>query len=251
MCGLAGFIPLKGNINSVDMHSIGSKMANAILSRGPDDSGVWVEQNLRIAMSFRRLAILDLTPAGHQPMQSNSGRYYICFNGEIYNHLDLRKDLSPDIKWKGYSDTETILAVIENIGIEEALSKFVGMFAFALWDQKKERLTLARDRMGEKPMYYGFNEGAFIFGSELKALKQHPDFSNEISRLALSNFLKYNYVPAPQSIYKNIYKLSPGSFIHIDSSSLNKKQLEPQRYWSFSCIAHQNQKNLIKDRSAP
>jgi asparagine synthase (glutamine-hydrolysing) len=157
MCGLAGYIPFVES-SFAEMQSISIDMADALLSRGPDDRGVWVEQNNALAMSFRRLAILELSPAGKQPMESYSGRYHICFNGEIYNHLDLRKNLTKD--WVGRSDTETILQAIEENGLEIALQSFVGMFALAVWDSKRQELTLARDRMGEKPLYYGWVDNA-------------------------------------------------------------------------------------------
>ena len=244
MCGLAGYIPLK-RTSYQDMYSNGSKMIEAIRSRGPDDKGIWVEDNLTLVMSFRRLAILDLSQAGHQPMKSSSGRYRICFNGEIYNHLELRKNLQGG--WRGHSDTETILEFIEKYGIEHALKSFVGMFALAIWDEKESILTLARDRMGEKPLYYGWVQKDFVFASELKAIKKHPDFNNKISKPALSNYLKFNYVPAPQSIYKNIFKLEPGTYINISLESANSKDIKSKKYWDLSSVINDGFKNPIND----
>ena len=214
MCGLAGFISFSPE-NNDNLVNTAKVMGESIFSRGPDDSGVWTDKNLSIAFSFRRLSILDLSEAGKQPMQSHSGRYLICFNGEIYNHLDLRLMLSKDKVWRGHSDTETVLEIIEKFGIEKALEMFVGMFAFSIFDKKEKSLFLARDRMGEKPLYYGWTDKAFIFGSELKALKKYPGFDNAISKKALANFLRYSYIPAPKSIYQNIYKLNPKSAIQM------------------------------------
>jgi asparagine synthase (glutamine-hydrolysing) len=207
-------------------------MAEAIRHRGPDDGGVWLDEVAGIALSHRRLSILDLSPAGHQPMVSPSGRYVIAFNGEIYNHLELRRDLenvpSPQplsqgarghISWRGHSDTETLLACFEAWGIEKTLTSAVGMFAIALWDRETRTLTLARDRMGEKPLYYGWQGDAFLFGSELKALKAHPAFKADIDRGALALLLRHNYVPAPYSIYEGIYKLPAGAYLQVSAFS--------------------------------
>ena len=244
MCGLAGFMPFEPS-SSEAMKSISVEMANAIFSRGPDDQGVWVEDNNTLAMSFRRLAILDLSPAGKQPMESISGRYHLCFNGEIYNHLDLRKNLKKD--WIGRSDTETILQSIEEQGLELALQSFVGMFALAVWDSRKRELTLARDRMGEKPLYYGWVDNAFIFASELKAIKKHPNFNNQISTSALSNYLKFNYVPAPQSIYKDIYKLEPGTFISIPYQAVQTKTIKTDQFWNLASVISKGCQDPITD----
>ena len=183
MCGLTGFVSTS-NLASSDLDATCKAMAEAIFSRGPDDQGTWIDPDIGIAMSFRRLAIIDLSSAGHQPMHSSSGRYILCFNGEIYNHLELRKNICSSHHWNGHSDSETILAVIEKIGIEPALKKCVGMFAIAIWDRQKRKLTLARDRLGEKPLYYGWTNNNFVWGSELKAIKKFPKFDNKISKEA-------------------------------------------------------------------
>ena len=190
-------------------------MSATLNHRGPDDDGVWADETAGVALGHRRLSILDLSPAGHQPMTSASGRYVIAFNGEIYNHLGLRKDLEKAPCWRGHSDTETLLAGFEAWGIEGTLKRSVGMFAIALWDREEGVLTLARDRLGEKPLYYGFQDETFVFGSELKALRAHPGFLAEIDRDAICLFLRHCYIPAPYSIYKGIRKLLPGTYLPL------------------------------------
>lgn len=234
MCGLTGF--WKANNFSVDSaKAIAEKMADRLTHRGPDDAGVWIDENCGITLAHRRLSILDLSPAGHQPMVSSSGRYVIVFNGEIYNHLEMRQELG-NIPWRGHSDTETLLAGFEAWGIEKTLKRTVGMFTIALWDCKEKTLTLARDRIGEKPLYYGFQKGAFIFASELKALKAHPDFIGEIDRDVICLYLRYGYIPAPYSIYKGIYKLLPGNYIQFPvSHGLDVlHSAKPIAYWSLA-----------------
>lgn len=230
MCGIAGCFG-KGGQN--DLTNVAARMAKSLSHRGPDDSGVWVDASAGIALAHRRLAILDLSPAGHQPMMSHSGRYVIVFNGEIYNHLELRESLM-GIVWRGHSDTETLLAVIEARGVAQALNMSVGMFAFALWDRQRRILTLVRDRMGEKPLYYGWQGDSFLFGSELKALRAHPDFCGEIDRDALTLFLRHNYIPAPRSIYLGIGKLPPGCSLSMDFSAGAPavRDVAPSPYWS-------------------
>jgi len=217
-------------------------MGNSIVSRGPDHGGIWCDDT-KIAFAHRRLSILDLSPAGHQPMHSYSGRYVIIFNGEIYNHLDLRKELK-NHNWRGHSDTETLLEAFEEWGIEGTLKKTNGMFAIALWDRKKKTLTLARDRLGEKPLYFGWQgvgeQAAFLFASELKALKAHPAFSGEIDRNALCLMMRHNYIPAPYSIYRGIYKLQPGTFLTV---SLERSEPVLQTYWSLAEVAVAGNRN--------
>lgn len=219
MCGLAGVLrnkPLSDNSESVL-----ENMGLAIFSRGPDSSGVWTDQINGIGLVHRRLAILDLTEAGHQPMHSVTGRYIIAFNGEIYNHLDVRGELEhlAPRSWRGHSDTETLLTAIEVWGLADTLKQCVGMFAIALWDTVDKKLFLARDRFGEKPLYYGFcSDGSLVFGSELKSFRAHPDFKAVIDRDSLANYLRYNYVPAPKSIYKDVYKVEPATILEFDTS---------------------------------
>ncbi len=230
MCGIAGFITQSG---PQDLVATAKSMADTLYHRGPDDQGVWVDEEHRIVLAHRRLAILDLSPAGHQPMQSNDQRYVLVFNGEVYNHLALRKLLVVD-RWRGSSDTETLLACFACWGVEKTLQHCKGMFALALWDRVEKTLTLARDRMGEKPLYYGQQGQAFLFGSELKALKAFPDFRPDIDRNALTLFLKHNYIPAPHSIYKGINKLTPGCYLKIKHASLKTGVLpQPVPYWSL------------------
>ena len=225
MCGFAG-IYSNGPINEAPLQA----MTGYLTHRGPDAEGVWIGEG--IGLGHRRLSILDLSEAGAQPMASSTGRYVIAFNGEIYNHLALRKTLSQD--WRGHSDTETILALIEANGVEGALQHCVGMFAFALWDRQRETLTLARDRFGEKPLYYGFAGADFIFGSELKALRSHPKFDDSLSPEAMHHYMRYSYVPAPFSIYEAAYKLLPAHYLTLTRDDIGAKRLPKAcAYWSL------------------
>lgn len=248
MCGLAGFLQapvLGGN----DLAEIVSHMTDAIIHRGPDDGGIWVDVEAGVALGHRRLSILDLSPQGHQPMISSSGRYVIAFNGEIYNHRALREELarllfSPTCaqgdgsgNWRGHSDTEVMLAAFEYWGVEGALSRFNGMFAFALWDSKERVLHLARDRFGEKPLYYGWMGGTFLFGSELKAMKAHPAWCGEIDRGALALYMRHTYIPAPYSIYSGIRKLLPAHVLSIPLSVANREVPQSRAYWSAKVVA--------------
>mgnify|MGYP000194465077 CR=1 FL=1 len=237
MCGICGFY--SNQLSTFDNTIV--KMNSAIYHRGPDDSGVWQDKNSGIVLGQQRLSIIDLSVAGHQPMHSNSGRFVITYNGEIYNHLEIRKELEQNnlsLKWKGKSDTETLLEAIDFWGIELTLKKLIGMFAFGVWDKKKHHLTLARDRIGEKPLYFGWHgkgyNKVFLFGSELKALKAHPMFNCEINRDAIALQLRYGSIPAPYSIYKNIYKLLPGNYLQLKQNDL-KSGLAPnsKSYWSL------------------
>lgn len=230
MCGIAGCMAGGPEARGADPADQARRMADALVHRGPDDGGVWVEPGVPLALSHRRLAILDLTPAGHQPMLSASGRYAIAFNGEIYNHLELRRELDCSA-WRGHSDTETILAAIEAWGVKPALQKFVGMFAFALWDRERKELTLGRDRVGEKPLYYGWQGDTFLFGSELKALAAHPAWCAQIDRNALTLFMRYGYLPLPHSIWHGIRKLLPGSMLVIPAGSPTGTLPAPEYYW--------------------
>ncbi len=178
--------------------------------------GAWADAG--VALAHRRLSILDLSAAGNQPMSSASGRFVVVFNGEIYNHLELRRMLG-DLPWRGHSDTETLLACIEAWGIAPTLSRFTGMFAFAVWDSARRELTLARDRLGEKPLYYGWQGGSFLFGSELKALTAHPAWRGEVDRNALALFMRYGYVPLPHSIWRGVRKLLPGSCLTLSAEA--------------------------------
>ena len=212
MCGLAGFIASAG-MQRAAMAADTLRMTQALAHRGPDDSGVWLDEAAGVALGHRRLSIIDLSPAGHQPMVSASGRYVIVFNGEIYNYQELRAQLDAGQQWRGHSDTEILLAAVEAWGLKRALQKCVGMFALALWDREERVLELARDRMGEKPLYYGWNHGRFLFASELKAFHALPQFDAGIDRDALGLYLCYGYVPAPWTIHQRIRKARPGQVL--------------------------------------
>jgi len=240
MCGITGFLGGMAALNE-PADVVVRRMADAIAHRGPDDAGVWVDVARSVALGHRRLAVLDLSPAGRQPMMSASGRYVIVFNGEIYNHLELRKQLG-SVVWRGHSDTETLLATIEHWGLEEALRKSVGMFALALWDRKDRVLSLARDRMGEKPMYYGWQGGTFLFGSELKALRVHPEFRSQICREVLPLYLQYGYIPCPWSIWTDIHKLVPGTILKVSQEQPGKSPALI-RYWSLTQAISAGQAN--------
>ena len=238
MCGIAGFVGGKWSSKAEQTRTLAA-MARSIRHRGPDHSAVWLDTESKVGFAHNRLAIIDISPAGDQPMHSHSGRYVIVYNGEIYNHQELRKhreDQGQAPDWEGHSDTETLLAAIEAWGLRKALERSVGMFALALWDRKERSLTLARDRIGEKPLYYGRQTagGPFLFGSELKALSQHPQFDPKVDREALALYLRYNYIPTPYSIYGGISKLRPGCFLTVPEGGG-----EPviEEYWSASRVA--------------
>jgi asparagine synthase (glutamine-hydrolysing) len=209
-------------------------MGNTLAHRGPDDSGIFFDKNAGVGLSFRRLSIIDLTAEGHQPMVSASGRYTIVFNGEVYNYEAIRMELGPQ-RWRGHSDTEVMLAAIERWGLEAAVRRFVGMFAFALWDGFERRLHLVRDRIGIKPLYYGHVDDSFVFASELKALRVFPGFPAAIDRDSLAAYMRCTYVPAPHSIYNGIHKLPPGHILTLTSSEASPVL---GAYWSAAEMAH-------------
>lgn len=234
MCGVTGFWQFSGDGNSLPQ--LAAAMADRIVHRGPDDTGTWVDAATGVAFAHRRLSIIDLSKAGHQPMLSASGRWVLCYNGEIYNHLELRRQLAASDRapaWRGHSDTETLLACIDAWGVEVALEKSVGMFALALWDRSEQRLVLARDRTGEKPMYYGWQGDVFLFGSELRALRAHPAFNAGVDRGALVLLLRHGYVPSPYSIHSDIYKLPPGSWLEVRRDARGAK---PRAWWSLADV---------------
>jgi len=238
MCGIAGAVDTRARSSAAELDAIARRMADALIHRGPDDGGTWTDAGAGVALGHRRLSILDLSPEGHQPMRSACGRFVIVYNGEVYNYRELRAELEKERAapaWRGHSDTEVILAAIRHWGLDAALGRFVGMFAFALWDQEQRVLHLVRDRMGEKPLYYGWINDVFLFGSELKALRAHPQWRGEIDRNALALFLRHNYIPAPYSIYRNVYKLRPGTALtlRLDGSRTGAEpELQPASYWS-------------------
>jgi asparagine synthase (glutamine-hydrolysing) len=248
MCGVSGFFGVSKYFESAP-EEICRRMLETIVHRGPDDGGCWVDKDAGVALGHRRLSILDLSSAGHQPMSSADGRYVLIFNGEIYNHLKLRHDLDgvSHHDWRGHSDTETLLAGFEVWGIQGTLERTIGMFAMAIWDRQSSTLTLTRDRVGEKPMYYGWQghgqDAAFLFGSELKALRAHPAFSARIHRGALSLFLRHNCIPAPYSIHEGIFKLMPG---HLLTVSMARPEPELRAYWSGAQIVAKGVSNVFK-----
>ncbi|MGB3423185.1 MAG: asparagine synthase (glutamine-hydrolyzing) [Castellaniella sp.] len=245
MCGITGFWQFQ---SATELELRVRRMADALIHRGPDDAGVWIDQNAGLALGHRRLAVVELSAAGHQPMVSACGRYVLVFNGEIYNHLALRAQLGETGRaWRGHSDTETLLTCIQAWGLQRTLDQAVGMFAVALWDRQEKKLSLARDRLGEKPLYWGWQGDALLFGSELKALKAHPDFRAAVDRGSLALFLRHGYVPAPWSIYEGIFKLLPGHFIEIPlSRGAPMAQVAQSRpYWRLNDVVSQGQMGML------
>ena len=246
MCGMTGFVrvdPAGEAEAEAALRATAAGMASALLHRGPDGGGAWADAGAGVALGHRRLAIVDLSAAGQQPMASSGGRFVMAFNGEIYNHLELRRELAgmdchaslamTGQRWRGHSDTETLLAGFECWGIEATLQRAVGMFALAVWDGAEGALTLARDRMGEKPLYYGWaGQGsgrALVFGSELKALRAYPGFDAPVCRQALAQYMRFMAVPAPRSIYQGIYKLEPGCLLTLRGAPPAQAPAQPLR----------------------
>lgn len=235
MCGIAGFLKVSGlGDESCDLID---RMTGMLIHRGPDDGGVWLDREAGIALGHRRLAIIDLTTEGHQPMHSHCGRYDVVFNGEIYNFQEIRRKLERDnepISWRGHSDTEVLLAAASAWGVERAVQACVGMFAIAVWDRVERVLWLTRDRIGEKPLYYGIIGDVFCFASELKALRVVPGWDGEPDRQAMTSFFQYGYISAPLSICKGIYKLTPGTYLRMTGKYLAIKSLpSPVPYWQL------------------
>ena len=238
MCGLAGILDFERSTSREVLRGSVESMAQAIAHRGPDDGGTFIDEAQGVALGFRRLSIIDTSAAGHQPMFSATGRYVIAFNGEVYNFNVLRADLQEagaTPLFRGHADTEVILAAVETWGIEAAVRRFIGMFAIALWDRERHILHLVRDRLGVKPLYYGFVGNKLLFGSEHKALAVHPDFSGEIDRDAVALFLRHSYVPAPETIYRGIFKMMPGTILDFHSG----REGDPgsTTYWSAGEMA--------------
>lgn len=232
MCGITGFIDSAHTLSSDELTERVKRMSHAIRHRGPDDSGVWTDSSNGAALGFQRLAILDLSPAGHQPMFSADERFVMIYNGEVYNFAEMRDELLPlGYAFHGHSDTEIMLAAISEWGMQAAVQKFNGMFAFAVFDRREKTLTLVRDRLGIKPLYYGWQGDVFIFGSELKSLRTYPGFKAEIDRDALALYLRYNYIPAPHTIYQGIFKLLPGTILTLTDQRCGELPLM-KPYWS-------------------
>jgi asparagine synthase (glutamine-hydrolysing) len=217
-------------------------MGGALAHRGPDDSGTFHDAKVGIGLAFRRLSILDLSAEGHQPMYSASGRYVMVFNGEVYNFDEIRAELGSH-QWRGRSDTEVMLEAFERWGIDPAVQRFVGMFAFALWDRQEIKLHLVRDRLGIKPLYYGRAGSVFIFASELKAIWQHPDFTGEIDRNSLALYMRHNYVPSPHCIYKGLHKLQPGRILTLDATSAAP---QIRSFWSAKEMAVKGEESQLQ-----
>ena len=256
MCGLAG-CTLGNNVFKASYWPILlMQMGDVLRHRGPDDSGIWFDEHAGIGLVHRRLSILDLSPAGHQPMHSDCGRYVLVFNGEVYNHLALRAELQSGgfaFDWQGHSDTETLLAGFAAWGVTDTLQRSVGMFALALWDKEQRSLTLARDRFGEKPLYYGWvgqgEQRAFAFGSELKALRAYPDFDNPINRGALALYLQHCTVPAPYAIYENVFKLEPGCLLTLRPNDLQDRKIAIVPYWRLTDAVREGIANPVEDET--
>jgi len=239
MCGIAGFLDFNRESSNNKLQTVTLRMVNTLTHRGPDDGGIWFDAAAGVALGHRRLSILDVSPTGHQPMESRIGRFVIVYNGELYNFLELRRELEHSkeggVNFHGHSDTEVMLACFDHWGVKAALQQFNGMFAVAVWDREEHLLHLCRDRMGEKPLYYGWLGKVFLFGSELKALRAYPGFSAEIDHEALTLYLRHNYVPSPYSIYKGIFKLPPGTLLSLSSEERHRSV--PSPYWSLKEVA--------------
>ncbi|MDA9866930.1 asparagine synthase (glutamine-hydrolyzing) [Gammaproteobacteria bacterium] len=255
MCGIAGFITIN-NFTGHEIKTIINNMSSTLSHRGPDNTGYWICESGQVALGHKRLSILDLSTSGHQPMISSSNRFIIVFNGEIYNHLKLRQEIDVyknskniNFSWKSSSDTETLLVCFEMWGFEDTINKLVGMFSICLFDKELNTLKLARDRLGEKPLYFGYINNSFVFASELKALKKFPNFTNKINRNALKKYFKYMYIPCPYSIYDDIYKLEPGHIISLNIKDIKnvvdlRAGIKP--YWSLKGIIKKNNINPLQ-----
>lgn len=250
MCGICGFWSA-GGLDRASASRVIDPMTDALAHRGPDDRGTWFDETAGLAFGHRRLAIIDLSPAGHQPMASASGRYVMAYNGEIYNFEELRTSLAEAgaaPSWRGHSDSEVLLAGFEHWGLVETFRRANGMFAIAIWDRGERKLTLARDRLGEKPLFYGAMGDTLLFGSELKALQRHPSFQAKVDEAALGSFLRYGYVPAPFSIWQGIHKLPPGTFLTM--SHAKEATSEPQPYWSLAEAVRTGAADPVEDDDA-
>ncbi|MFK5949811.1 MAG: asparagine synthase (glutamine-hydrolyzing) [Methylococcales bacterium] len=246
MCGIAGYIDLHRRVK--DPEEVLSTMNDALVYRGPDGQGIWTDENFPVYLAHRRLSILDLSSEGKQPMVSRSKRYVITYNGEVYNFQSIRAELEKiGTSFRGHSDTEIILGAIEAWGINSAVTRFIGMFAFSLWDSYECKLYLVRDRLGIKPLYYGEIEGSFVFSSELKSIRTFPGFVQSINRDSIALLLRYGYIPAPHSIYEGFVKLMPGHILSIRISDNNKLIYQDNVYWSAKTVAEQGSENLIVD----
>ena len=234
MCGIAGFLTSPSAGSAAQLERLAQAMGDALAHRGPDDHGVWSDAETGVALAHRRLSIVDLSPAGHQPMISADGRFVIIYNGEVYNHQAIRPELEArGVRFRGHSDTEVMLEAFAAYGVEATVERLIGMFTIAVWDLRDRVLKLVRDRLGIKPLYWAKFDGVFLFGSELKALRAHPGWSARINRNAVASFMRHNYIPAPHSIYEGVNKLEPGSILTLPAGG------EPHlaRYWDARSVA--------------
>ena len=244
MCGIAGLVDLKRQLDSNELALQAKQMADVLHHRGPDMGGQWTDAPSGLALAFRRLAIIDLTPSGHQPMLSANGRFAIVYNGEVYNYQELRQQLLDDgCRFRGSSDTEVILEAFCHWGIETTVKRLIGMFAIALWDCKARRLWLIRDRLGIKPLYFGSVDDRFFFASELKALRTVNGWKPEVDRDAVAGFLRFNYIPAPRSIYRNVFKLPPGSLLSLRPG----EDPAVARYWTMADVIRQERAEVTDE----
>ncbi len=241
MCGIAGVLNLTSSRSQLEQNA--NAMAESIAYRGPDDHGIWSDLESGVALTHRRLSIVDLSPAGHQPMVSANGRFVITYNGEIYNYQELRPELEArGIKFRGHSDTEVMVEAFAAYGVEATVKRLVGMFTIGVWDRHERTLTLVRDRLGIKPLYWAKFGGLFLFGSELKALRAHPGWTPRINRSAVAVFMRHNCIPAPHTIYEGVHKLEPGTILTLSSTR------EPQigRFWDARAIAQAGLANPLR-----
>ncbi|MBU1039541.1 MAG: asparagine synthase (glutamine-hydrolyzing) [Proteobacteria bacterium] len=243
MCGISGILDATGALSPADLAEAAARMAEPLAHRGPDDSGLWADPAGHLALSHRRLSILDLSPQGRQPMVSHCGQYVLCYNGEVYNHADLRAQIEAaraysgraPIAWRGHSDSEILLEALALWGAEEGLKRAVGMFALALWDVRQRTLTLARDRLGEKPLYYALHQGRFLFASELPGLQAAPGFAAHVDRSALALYLRLSCVPAPHCILAGVRKLPAGHLVSVRLEEAQRGDLPaPRPWWSLT-----------------
>ncbi len=250
MCGIAGFYSVKADQNRQESLDIAQNMQRSIAHRGPDRGDIWQDEESSLALIHRRLAIIDLSDDGAQPMFSPSKRYIVTFNGEIYNYLDLRRDLEAQgVKFKGASDTEVMLAGFDQWGIEKTLSALNGMFAFVLYDRREKYLHFGRDRFGKKPLYIGWVDKALVFSSELKTFHSYPNFSRQINQDVLALYMKYGYVHAPHSIFKNVWQLLPASILSLDLSNVKADEnlaTKMKTYWSLKDVAQEGRQKPVK-----
>lgn len=237
MCGFVGFIDLKKSTRVERLNNLINLMTDRIIWRGPDSKGIWSNAKNGIALGHRRLSVIDLSNHGHQPMLSNCGSYVLAYNGEVYNFIEIRHKLRKEgVKFKSESDTEVVLEACLNWGVQRALRQFNGMFSFAFWDIKNERLTLARDRLGIKPLYWGKCSETIFFGSQPSTFEKHPNWNGEINKSSVASFLRHNYVPSPNSIYSNVQKLMPGHFLEIQKG----KVISNQSYWHLDILSQKS-----------